>query len=230
MKKFAIVWDFDGTILPIDPFDSEQYLLTQRMTQPGQPFGWFKNRYSRAIIYADQHQRLRRTFKMSYMRLLKGTPSSLLDDVSRHLAEKISLVDRNVLWELNEDGFDMMVLSCGTADLSERVLKFAGIYECFSLIEGNRFHFEADRIVGMDLRLPDPEEKLSMVQKLNLSPERTMVIGDGYTDFPLLNWSALPVIIDRSGKNKNRLVANGFYFISAIPEITRIIEENITPR
>ena len=230
MKKFTIIWDFDGTILPIDPFDSEQTLLALRMSLPDNPSGLLKKAYAKAIIYADQHQRLRRTFKMSYMRLLKGTPSSLLDDVSRHLAEKISPADRNVLWKLNEDGFDMMVLSCGTADLSERVLKFAGIYECFSLIEGNRFHFEADRIVGMDLRLTDPEEKLSMVQKLNLSPERTMVIGDGYTDFPLLNWSALPVIIDRSGKNKNRLVANGFYFISAIPEITRIIEENITPR
>ena len=38
---------------------------------------------------------------------------------------------------------DMIVLSCGTVDLSERILRFAGIEDCFGLIEGNRFQFDA---------------------------------------------------------------------------------------
>ncbi|MGD8755949.1 MAG: HAD family hydrolase, partial [Desulfobacterales bacterium] len=128
-----------------------------------------------------------------------------------------------VLYKLKENGYDMMVLSCGTADLSERVLKIAGLLNCFSLIEGNRFQFDEDRINGMELRLPDPKGKLHMMQKLNLSPVSTMVVGDGYTDLPLLDWSALPVLIDRSGKKKKYFSDRNFYFISSIPEIVNII-------
>ncbi len=118
----------------------------------------------------------------------------------------------------------MMVLSCGTANLSERVLKFAGLEDCFNLIEGNRFKFHKNRITGMQLRLAHPKDKLHMMSVLNLSPDRTMVIGDGYTDLPLLNWSAMPVLVDRSGKKKKTFSAHDFYFITAIPQIRSVIE------
>jgi phosphoserine phosphatase len=227
-RAMTIIWDFDGTILPLAPFDSEQSLLLHRMNQPEQPFGLLKKAYVNAIIYADRRERLRKTFKMSYIRLLKGTPSKVLDEVCRDLAEKISTTDRQLLWKLKADGYNMMVLSCGTADLSERVLGFARIFDCFSQIEGNRFQFAADRIVGMQLKLPNPEDKLTMIKKLNLSPDRTIVVGDGYTDLPLLNWASIPVIIDRSGKKKKQFTSHHFYFISSIPEIVNIIEENVT--
>ena len=226
MEKPTIIWDFDGTILPLAPFDSEQSLLLHRMNHPEEPFGLLKKAYVNAIIYADRRERLRKTFKRSYIRLLKGTPSKVLDEVCRDLAEKISTADRNVFWQLKADGYDMLVLSCGTIDLSERVLTFAGLLDCFSRIEGNRFQFDKDRIVGMQLRLPNPEDKLTMIKKLNLSPDRTIVVGDGYTDLPLLNWASIPVIVDRSGQKKKQFTSPNFYFISSIPEIMNIIEEN----
>jgi phosphoserine phosphatase len=226
MKTFTIIWDFDGTILPLAPFDSEQSLLRYRMNQREEPFGLLEKVYAKAIIYADRREWLRKTFKKSYIRFLKGTPSKVLDEVSRDLAEKISTADRKVFWKLKADGYKMMVLSCGTVDLSERVLKFAGLSDCFNRIAGNRFRFDADRIVGMQLRLPNPEDKLAMIKKLNLSADHTIVIGDGYTDLPLLNWASIPVIIDRSGKKKKQFTSHHFYFISSIPEIMNIIEEN----
>ena len=228
MAAHTIIWDFDGTILPIAPFDSEQSLLMYRMNHPDKPFGWFKKSYAKAIIYADRRERFRKTFKKSYIRLLKGTPSAALDKVCRNLAEKISTADRNCLWKLKNDGYDMMVLSCGTVDLSERILKFAGIVDCFGLIEGNRFQFDEDRIAGMQLRLPDPDDKLTMMNKLNLSPQRTIVVGDGYTDLPLLNWSSIPVIMDRTGKKKKGFTSYNFHFITSIPEIMNIIPETVT--
>jgi len=226
-RTITLVWDFDGTILPLAPFDSEQSLLLHRMNQPQQPFGLLKKAYVKAIIYADRRERLRKTFKMSYIRLLKGAPAKVLDEVCRDLAEKISMADRKVFWKLKADGYDLLVLSCGTADLSERVLRFAGIIDCFSRIEGNRFQFEADRIAGMQLRLPNPKDKLNMIKKLNLRPDRTIAVGDGYTDLPLLNWASIPVIIDRSGKKKKQFTSHNFYFISSVPEIMNIIEENV---
>ncbi len=228
MQNYTIIWDFDGTILPLDPFDSEQSLLILRMNQTEKPFGWLKKRYARAIIYADRREWLRNSFKKSYIRLLKGTPASTLDEVCGDLAEKISTADRNVYRTLKAAGYDMIVLSCGTADLSERVLKVAGLKDCFSLIEGNRFQFDADRIAGMQLRLPNPDDKLAMMPKLNLSPDQTVVVGDGYTDLPLLKWSAIPVMIDRSGQKKKRFTSHKFYFISSISEIVELIAETAT--
>jgi phosphoserine phosphatase len=225
-RTITIIWDFDGTILPLAPFDSEQSLLLYRMNLREEPFGLLKKAYAKAIIYADRRERLRKTFKKSYIRFLKRTPSRVLDEVCRNLAEKISTADRKVFLKLKAAGYDMMVLSCGTADLSERVLKFAGLFDCFGRIEGNRFRFDADRIAGMRLRLPNPKDKLTMIKKLNLSPDQIMVVGDGYTDLPLLNWASIPVIIDRSGKKKKQFTSHNFYFISSIPEIMNIIEEN----
>ena len=228
MKTFTIIWDFDGTILPLAPFDSEQSLLRYRMNQREEPFGLLEKVYAKAIIYADRREWLRKTFKKSYIRFLKGTPSKVLDEVSRDLAEKISRADRKVFWKLKADGYKMMVLSCGTVDLSERVFKFAGLSDCFNRIAGNRFQFDADRIVGMQLRVPNPGDKLTLIKKLNLPPEQTMVVGDGYTDLPLLNWASIPVIIDRSGKKKKQFTSHNFYFISSIPEIMHIIDEYVT--
>lgn len=227
MEKPAIIWDFDGTILPLAPFDSEQSLLLHRMNHPEEPFGLLKKAYVKAIIYADRRERLRKTFKRSYIRLLKRTPSKVLDEVCRDLAEKISTVDRNVFRKLKADGYDMMVLSCGTVDLSERALRLAGLFNCFSRIAGNRFQFDANRIVGMQLRLPNPGDKLTMIKKLNLSPDRTIVVGDGYTDLPLLNWSSIPVMIDRAGKKKKAFTSHNFHFITSIPEIINIIKETV---
>ena len=224
----TIIWDFDGTILPLAPYDSEQSLLLHRMNQPEQSFGLLKKAFVRAIICADRRERFRKTFKRSYIRLLKGTPSSALDAVSRNLAQKISTQDRNVFRQLKADGYGMMVLSCGTADLSERVLKFAGLSDCFSRIEGNRFQFDADRIVGMQLRLPNPADKLALIKKLNLSPDKTIVVGDGYTDLPLLKWSSIPVVMDRSGRKKKEFASHHFYFISSTAQIMNLIEENVS--
>ena len=199
MKKLTIVWDFDGTILPHEPYDSEQSLLIHAMHRKQKPFGWLKKVYAKAIIYADQREHLRRTFKTSYIRLLKGTSSAELDDVCRDLAVKIPTMDRTVFRKLKEDGHDMMVLSCGTADLSERVLRFAGILNCFSLVEGNRFQFDEDHINGMELRMPDPRDKLHMMQKLNLSPVDTSNVLSGSS---LMNNFTFPVATSFDLANK----------------------------
>jgi len=225
MKAFTIIWDFDGTILPLAPFDSEQSLLIHRMSQTEDPLGWFKKGYARAVIYADRREWFRKTFKKSYIRLLRGTPSSDLEAVCRQLADKISPADRQTLRKLKGAGHEMMVLSCGTADLSERILSFAGLVDCFCLIEGNRFQVAEGRIAGMHLRLADPDDKLKLAKRLNLSPRQTIVVGDGYTDLPLLKWSSMPILLDRTGRKKKEFGSHNFYFIRSVPEIMNFVKQ-----
>ena len=227
MKRYTIIWDFDGTILQPEPYDSEQLLLIHKLHQSREEIPFFMHVIGRAIIYADMKERFRRTFKKLYLYLLMGTHIEMLDHVAELLAEKISEADRQTLLRLKEDGHTMMVLSCGTVDLSERVLKIAGLDTCFSMIKGNRFQIENDQIIGMDFHIPNPEDKLKLINAQHIRPENSIVIGDGYTDRPLLSWAGIPVLIDRTGKKSARYAKKGYHVVFSLPEIVEMIEKRL---
>ena len=219
MKRYTIIWDFDGTLFPREPYDSEQSLLIHRLIQSKDNISLLKRVLVRAIIYADMKERLRKTFKKLYLWFLKGTKTEALDLVTGLLAKKISEADRQTLLRLKEDGHNMMVISCGTVDLSERILKIAGLDNCFSIIEGNRFQIDNDQITGMDSHIPNPEDKLKLITSQGICPEEAIAIGDGYTDFPLLDWAGVPVLIDRTGEKKDRYAKKNYHYIYFLKEI-----------
>ena len=225
MKRYTIIWDFDGTILSPEPYDSEQFLLLHKLNRSRKEVPFFMYFIGRAIIYADMKERFRRTFKRLYLSLLMGTHTKMLDSVAELLAKKISEADRQALLYLKESSHTMMILSCGTVDLSERILKIRGLDTCFSMIKGNRFQIENDKIIGMDFHIQNPEDKLKLIHAQHVQPEDSIVIGDGYTDRPLLNWAGIPVLIDRIGKKGTRYAKKGCYVIVSIPEIVEMIEK-----
>ena len=75
----------------------------------------------------------------------------------------------------------------------------------------------------MDVDFLNPEDKLKLVIVQGISPEQTIVVGDGYTDLPLLDWAEIPVLIDRTGKKRKKYTHRDYYFISSIPELIEII-------
>jgi phosphoserine phosphatase len=223
MKTFTIIWDFDGTLLPNDPYDSEQSLLLYKLYESEEKISLFLRTLTRVLIYADNRERLRKTFKRYYAWFLKGTGVNILDQVSQLLAEKIPELDRQALMQLKSKGHPMMVLSCGTADLSERVIKMVGLTHCFDYIEGNRFHIVNGKITGMLFNMDNPEQKVKFLQEKRISPENAIAVGDGYTDIPLLNWAGIPVMLDRTGEKKALYGHNNYKFISEISEILNIL-------
>jgi phosphoserine phosphatase len=223
MKLYTIIWDFDGTLLPNDPYDSEQSLLMYKLYENEEKISLVLRALTRILIYADNRERLRKTFKRFYAWFLKGTGVNILDRVSRHLATKISQRDRQAVIELKRQGHAMMVLSCGTADLSERILKIAGLGDCFDVIEGNRFEMVNDQISGMLRSMNNPENKVKFLEHKGIRPEHTVAIGDGYTDIPLLDWAQIPIMMDRTGKKKALYGHKNYKFISEISEIFTIL-------
>jgi phosphoserine phosphatase len=223
MSRYTIIWDFDGTILPLMPYDSEQTLLIHKLNQPQNGLSLFKRVAARALIYADMKECFRKTFKKVYVSLMQGSHRNDLNQVAERLAKYVSQADRRAIQQLSADGHDMMVLSCGTIDLGERVLKAAALENCFSRIEGNRFIITEDRLNGMDYRVPNPEDKVKRAKTWGIHAAKTIAIGDGYTDLPLLDWAAYAVMIDRIGKKKNRYNHRGYHFISSIPELIELI-------
>ena len=223
MGLYSIIWDFDGTLLPHDPYDSEQSLMLYKLNEAGDNVPVILRGIARMMIYADNKEFLRKAFKRFYVWFMKGTHVSVLDRISERLAAKISHVDRQTILELKRKNYSMLVLSCGTADLSERVLKMAGLEDCFEIIAGNRFTFENNRISGMTYDMNHPEDKRTFLQNNAISPEHTIAVGDGYTDIPMLDWARDAIVMDRSGRKKKQFRNKNYRFLSSIPDVLEFI-------
>ena len=223
MGTYSIIWDFDGTLLPNDPYDSEQSLMLYKLDEPGESIPVILRGIARMMIYADNKEFLRKTFKRFYVWFMQGTHVSVLDQVSECLAAKISVADRKVIRDLKIQAQKMIVLSCGTADLSQRALNMAGLDDCFDIIEGNWFNIEDNRISGMTYGMDNPEDKVKFLQHNGFSPDNTIAVGDGYTDIPMLDWARISVIVDRTGKKHRQLGHKNYQFISSISELLNLI-------
>jgi len=219
----TIIWDFDGTLLPLAPYDSEQTLVLYKLneTVPRPPY--IVRAIARLLIGADRRQMLRKTFKRFYIRLMKGTPIAVMDQVGRRLSDRISPQDRQALARLKSENYRMVVLSCGTAELSERTLTNAGLRDCFETIAGNCFKISQGLIKGMTLHVANPVDKVRWLTKNGISPDEAIAVGDGYTDIPLLDWAKISVLVDRTGKKKAKYRHKNYRFISSTSEILDVL-------
>ncbi len=222
MPKPTIVWDFDGTLLPSDPYDSEQLLLHYLLKFYKNKMPLTERLIGKVALFTDRKQLVPAFFKYVYSRLLTGMPVSIIGTIADALARTISEHDRLVFFKLKEQGFPMMVLSCGTADLSRKVLQKADIDSCFDHIEGNHFRILENTIVGTDVRVPNPKSKITLLtDTYGLTAQEVVAVGDGYTDIPLLDWAGVSILIDRKG---TKSVRNDRYLtISSISEILAIM-------
>lgn len=225
MKPDTIIWDFDGTILPSDPYDSEQTLLLYKLNAPGVKISIFRRLVARAVIYADRKEWLKASFKKYYLWLLRGTPNEVLDRVAEKLAKKITLTDRRSYLSLYDKGYTLIVLSCGTLDLIERTLHLADLDNCFTVIKGNHFESQNNRITGMAFQILTPQDKLEIVKSLEISPQNAIAVGDGYTDLPLLDWASIPIMMDRTGEKRQRFAQKGYYFISTAADMLEVVQK-----
>jgi phosphoserine phosphatase len=222
MKPSMIIWDFDGTLLPNDPYDSEQTLMLYRLQETGEKTPFFIRALALTLLYADQKEHLRKVFKRFYIRFMTGVAMDMFDPVCTRLATKISAADRQALLQLANQGYRMIVLSCGTANLAENTLQKAGLAGCFEVIAGNRFESVNGKINTMTLHIPNPADKVKYLAKLKVEPGKCMAVGDGYTDIPMLDWAKIPVLVDRTGRKQIKYSSKNYHFVRSLPEILDI--------
>jgi phosphoserine phosphatase len=223
MSRYNIIWDFDGTLLPNDPYDSEQSLMMYKLYEAGEKIPVFTQALARLLIYADQKEHLRKLFKRFYIRFMTGTSVDIFDPVGRRLAAKISETDRRALRQLADLGHRMIVLSCGTVNLSENTLHKAGLGGCFEMIAGNRFESANGKISAMTRHIPNPEDKVRFLAGQNIEPGQCIAVGDGYTDIPMLDWAKISVLVDRTGRKRIKYADKNYHFVRSLPEILDII-------
>ena len=221
-KPSAVIWDFDGTILP---FDSEQALLLSLSSEPERKVGRINAWLGRGLAWADRHGVLQRSFKRLYARCLRGLPVEELDALAHTLAEHIPDEDRQAIREAHDLGAPMMVVSCGTGDLSQRVLMAAGLAGCFVSIEANWFTYREHCIEGMAPVIHAPEDKLKAVAGLGIDLANAIAIGDGITDVPVLDRARHPILLDRNGKRADLIARKGYLGARSLAEMTWLLVE-----
>jgi len=222
-KPYTIIWDFDGTLIPNDPCDSEQTLMMYKLHEAGAKISIFTRTLARLLIYADQKELLRKLFKRFYIRLMTGSPTDIFDPVGRRLAAKISETDRRAIMQLANMGHPMIVLSCGTVNLSEITLHKAGLGDCFEIYAGNRFESANGNISAMTQHIPNPEDKVRFLAAQKIDPSRCLAVGDGYTDIPMLDWAKISVLVDKTGRKQMKYADKNYHFVRSLPEILDII-------
>ena len=166
------------------------------------------------------------SFKSHYLRLLRGTGSDLIDRVAEGLAERISPEARATIAALRARGHRLIVASCGTADLSERILAASGLQQCFEAVLGNRFVLTRGAIAGMDMDVPTAKAKLQAIRSAGLTRESTVAVGDGPTDIPLLKWAGIPVVVAPKGPKRARWAPKSCSIIASLPELLDILKRH----
>ncbi len=215
-----IIWDFDGTILP---FDSEQALLRSLWQQRRHRAGVARALFGRLLAWADERNYLEGPFKRLYAFCLHGLPVTELDTVAEEIAHHIVPAERLAIRALARVGKRMVVVSCGTGDLSQRVLQCAGVSDCFVALEANWFTFWQNRITGIDLHIHLPHDKLEAVARLGIDLANAIVIGDGVTDMPLLDRAACAILVDRRGKKATWAATRGYRVARSLAEIVTLL-------
>ncbi len=220
IPPFDVIWDFDGTLLP---YDSEQALLRSLLRHPRRKVGVAKALLAQALAWADRRNLMERSFKRWYVRCLRGLPMDELDRLARAVARDISAADRQALRDIRALGARMFVVSCGTGDLSQRILRAAGVGDGFLAIEANWFTFWGNRIEGMDLTIHLPADKLVAARGLGVSLHRAVMVGDGVTDQPLLDEAAYPFLLDRTGSKQTLIRENGYIGARDLTQVAALL-------
>ncbi len=224
MTRFTIIWDFDGTLLPSDPFDSEQTLLLDLLNDPREQVPLIKRIVARAIVFLDRRKWMGPAFKRHYAWVLSGTPMDRLDPVSERLASKIPETDRHALRQLHGAGHAMGIISCGTFDLIARTMDHARLTPCFEEIVANRLLFTNGRITGIEKRILHPADKLKPLRARAADAARVIGVGDGYTDLPLLDWVGFPVLMNRARKKGKPPLDRPYPEIASVSELFQWID------
>ena len=219
MENWNIIWDYDGTILPFTPYDSEQFLLNYLLAKKKKEVSFVKRIVAKAAIFADEKQLIGHSFKKYYLWVLKGADVSVIKEAANALSFVIPDTHINTLSFFAKKGFKMYIISCGTADLSVNSLKIKKADAFFSDIIANPFVYKNNKIDTMFFNVKSGIDKVKIAEKLNLKPEKTIAVGDGYTDIPLLDWSSFPFMIDPGKTRRKKLADKNYTFIESLPQI-----------
>jgi len=195
-KKYLIAFDFDGTLYPLLPYDSEQRLVLTTAKGRGH---LNRVRAKRMILKDKQGKMAHGEFNRRYLEFLGGCTHSHIEEVATELFSLVESKQFNLLKKLSEKA-DLAILSCGTENIIHAFLSLHKIEHHFIQVSGKSLHFEGGTKPSIRTTIGSPEQKRSVFSDLKNQYSCTIAVGDGPTDIPMLEEADLGLIIDWSGE------------------------------
>ncbi|NCC11943.1 MAG: HAD family hydrolase [Spirochaetia bacterium] len=193
-KDALVIFDFDGTLYPIDPYDSEQALLLA-LAQGSNL--WFRLRAHRLVRQDQKGQLAGRAFHQRYAELTRHADKRLVEHIGRNLAKHLGSKERDSILQLAEHA-DLGILSCGTENIIEAFLQEAGLLGHFSFIRAKRLSWDAEGTAHMHVDIDRPEAKAEAITVLRSTYRSILAVGDGPTDIPMLKAADLGLVMNWS--------------------------------
>ncbi len=197
-EKSLTIFDFDGTLYPINTYDSEQLLILSAAKERGV---LFKKR-GKHFIAQDQRGVFDDTsFHQRYEKLVKRATPAMIDEVAELLVSHIGEREKDALLELSHIS-DLGILTCGTENLAEAFLEKLGIEDSFSFIRGKRLVRNTDGISHLLVDISGPRAKAEVVESMRKDYETIIAIGDGPTDIPMIEAADYGMIVAWNKQNR----------------------------
>jgi len=136
-KKYLIAFDFDGTLYPLRPYDSEQRLVLSNAKGRGH-----LNRVrAKRMVQKDLEGRMGLgEFNRRYQDMLGGCTPAQIDEVASDLYALVESKQFSLLEKLSSLA-DLAILSCGTENLIHAFLSKHALEHHFFLVSGKSLHF-----------------------------------------------------------------------------------------
>jgi len=195
-KKYLIAFDFDGTLYPLHPYDSEQRLVLTTAKSRGH-----LNRVrAKRMVQKDHEGKMGLgEFNRRYHDMLGSCTPALIEEVASDLYALVESKQYSLLKILSEKA-DLAILSCGTENIIHAFLSKHAIEQYFFLVSGKSLHFNETTKPSIKCTIGSPEEKRSVFSELKEKYVYAIAVGDGPTDIPMLKEADLGLIIDWGGK------------------------------
>lgn len=195
-KKYLIAFDFDGTLYPLIPYDSEQRLVLSTAKNRGH----LNRLRAKRMVEKDNQGRMGLgEFNRRYHDLLGGCTPSQIDEVASDLFSLVDPTQFTLLKELSKKA-DLAILSCGTENIIHAFLSLHKIEHHFFQVSGKSLHFTKGEKPDIVCTIGSPEEKREAFATLKKNYTTTIAVGDGPTDIPMLKEADLGLIIDWNGE------------------------------
>ena len=189
-KPNLVVFDFDGTLYPFRPYDSEQTLVLSHAKTKGPLF----RLCARLFVRADQRGAFNNPqFYKRYEKMIRDVDPVLLEKTAGDLAALLGKEDVQAIRDLTEIA-DLAILSLGTENLAELFLEELGLRDEFFLIKAKRIHWKKNKAY-LQVNIGEAEGKRANLEALRETYENIVAIGDGPTDIPMLRAADLGLLL-----------------------------------
>ena len=221
MNNALIAFDFDGTLYPPVPYDSEDLIMLKAGRR-----NLLKALLARHAIISEHRKDF--NFK-SYNRVLqfnaRNMPVSFIDEVVDVICKQAENVSFEPLYRLKEMGNTLAIVSCGTDIMIERFLEKMGITDLFVGYQSKKLLFDEKRIKGYDFGDVDgPEFKVRtcLKYKEQFNCSSIISIGDGATDIAMFKHSDYAVFIDWCNKHQGT-EREGFPLVNDFEQLFELV-------